>query len=282
MGLAERITQAQARARVELQKKLEVTNTAERLRQATEGAKLREKALADQEKNIAFVAVLTSLLDVVGAREHLEEVRKVWGCGEIDDAPKLLLDQTREVLPSSMGIALKYRFFDTSDWHLGGGEDTIPNNPDGTDLYKAEVALIVATQIISGLPSVLTSWRYRHLEGTRYTHNFYRKGKRDFDAEPISSFYYYCNWGLINPDGRLGHQTIGPDQIFPENSDFSKDILEKQLIRMCTERSNPLELESDARLRIASNDYLPKSIRNRAFSLKLVSHPFPWYKRLFS
>lgn len=83
MGLAEKISQSQAKV---IDDQLNRENTAKSLREQIEETRLQAEALADREntdKKTAFVDELTSLLGVIGAREQLEEVRKVWTVGEI-------------------------------------------------------------------------------------------------------------------------------------------------------------------------------------------------------
>lgn len=106
MGLAERIVQAQAEAKAREQAaKLE----AQRKLQEEKDMELHVKAMAAQRKEARKASLIVELhpfLEAVGARDQLEEIRKVWGFGNVDSQPELLETTTY----SCLALSLRHQF----------------------------------------------------------------------------------------------------------------------------------------------------------------------------
>lgn len=228
----------------------------------------------------------------MGQENSLKKLEKYGQLGKLDDLSQPLSDEHPYGYPSiffakhikfprelpGVGIALRYRFYDIEPdgpWVDGFEDVSGYYAPTGSDLYLAEVALYVITKIIDSDPSVLASWQYRHLNGTRYSpERKYNSNHIDVIESPTRIDYRH------NRSSGTTRIEIGPDTIYPSDHNRSKEILERQLLEVCKFRPiNPLDLEKDAKRRIIDDEYLPDRIKKR-FRPEAVSSRPPWYKRL--
>jgi hypothetical protein len=197
----------------------------------------------------AITTSLTPLLDVVNAREQLEQVQKVWTVGAIDQTPQVIpyhgafvSDWPPHPITNGpfVGLALRYRFTDFKEEHdPGNPSDGIPSRYNFS-VHPSEAALYVLVGEHSGLSFVTSLYGKRQLE----------KGHGDLGE--------YM-------DGRYYDRSEKTAEIFPNDPIKSRQVLRDQLFEISTNATLPLALEKQAREK-TPKDLLPK--------------PTPWYRRL--
>ncbi|MDD5415913.1 MAG: hypothetical protein PHE48_02805 [Candidatus Daviesbacteria bacterium] len=303
MGLAEKISQAQAERKAEEQNRLDSLEATEKLCQDAENAKLQAKALkaikADERK-AALLADLTTLFDVVGAREQLAEVEKVWQVGEFDTTPQQisdigwmfedryynssdydfsLLSGRKQPVPG-LGLALRYRYTDIEEYvEFNPGDPTAGElgSPSsgarmGTTVYECEARLYTIVGFTEKrIPFVATVYGQHQLNGTTYT--------KDGTFRPFIHDYFDRMHNALSYNK--------PETILPENPQLSREILERQLVALCKYITNPLDLENKAKGTIATDVYLPNCVKERfdpksTFSRQPAVSPLSWYRKLFT
>lgn len=239
---------------------------------------LANKQEADQKA--ALTAELKNLLKVAGARELLTEARKAWGVGKVDKRPSQILDvasfftafshdrhQSPDLtafpqLPAIL-LALRHRFRDTESVPCDDELDYVFrgagfNEVRGSHLLEHEVALYVIAGIEkTGLPFVASLAALQRSDS--FLGRAYRSGDRRYHLKRDRD-YSQC----------LSHGQ--PETIFPDNPGRSREILEDQLFKRCTNMPNPLDLVEEARMRVLYDPNLPTYARNTISSV--------WYRRI--
>lgn len=270
MGLVERIAQAKAEAaankqatRLETQRKLQVA----------EAANLQVQALAVQQeadRKVALstlIAKLSPLLEVVGAKENLEEVKAIWKVGVIDSTPQLMSESPTP----SVGLALRHRFVDIEPIEKYGGDDggSWYEGQIGTTICQREVALFIITSQIENIPTLQTYY-----------------GSRMIDRSTFDRSHCYCSFSGAT-DFQYYNKT-NPEQFQVSDPEQAKLLLENQLFKVLNGIPEPVRMQETAREAINKDSFaslypaqsyyrsLMKSIRSIQPETSI-----PWYKKLF-
>ncbi len=223
-----------------------------------ENSKLAEIAKREQvEAEAAFQRSLNDLLNVVGARELLKELKNVWG-GRVDRTPYKIADAAAMIaefdplqispLPATpaLELGLRYRFRDAEEARVKGKYESNSEYTDGSCWSRRElfVSTIVGfTQ--DDLPYVASFY------GSR----IYREGR------------YYNDWHHKKEEGKLkGNSNIyinfsGQNVIVPDDSTESGLILEEQLADIAEEAPSFRVLEAEAVERVMNDYNLPRRVR---------------------
>lgn len=194
---------------------------------------------------------LKNLLNVVGAREGLAEVRKSWNGGKIDRKPEYISNLTvLSLFPPSefklpgMGLALRLRFRDVEEAIVDRYDGS---KAEGSYLLEHELLLLAAVGFNRGdLPFIATLAGLQRSEnqlGKRYS-----SGHRGPYADLKRDYHFCLSQGQ-------------PERIFPDDSDRSKNILGTQLLARCAIVGDPSELVSQAKQRIITDRHLPWLVR---------------------
>lgn len=279
MSLAERIRAAlternaspaviQAKAAAEsAQRQLE-----EDQRQSVQAAVLAYQQKMEQEKETEVQ--LRDLLKLIGAREQLQEVKKAWQAGRIDRNPEYTseTDYKMDVLikkgfaqyfdvdikseddalpiPKApvVSLALRHRFIDTE-------EITVQNYYDNQASHFCTGELSLQTIVgfgETGLPLVATVYRYAKIPCSN-NWRIYIGGERHY-------FGKRANEGITIIDYKA------PEIIDLNNRVKSKEVLEGQLLAICTTDESFLDIENRAKQNIFKNRDFPWRVRQRASS----------------
>ena len=230
MGLAERISQAKVEA---ASRERVVRQEAQLKFKEAESARLQAQTIATQqeETKIALLIVeLSPLLEVVAAREQLEEVRKVWGVGTVDTQPHLIHDRG---MPSPrhdrLDLSIRFRFANVEQIFGNYGENMDVYH-SGSIFYETEASITVSVEKHQDLdPSVGSSYRLKAVNTPL---------GRDKNRELL----------------------VAEQEPFPiDDPNKAKKILEDQLFKITFGSIPPLELEIKAREEISRDPYLRSS-----------------------
>lgn len=249
-SLAERIAHANAEAAA---RERAAYQEAQRKYQEKEAARLQAVAIATQQEEIrkaALVAELSPLLEVVGAKEQLEEVRKVWGVGIVDTQPKLEYNR--------LHLGIRFRFVDSEKVYGNWGEDLTVYHASST-VWEREASLVVAVGIHSYQeinPSISSS----------------------YGLSNISVIYGRMSGTYRDIVRSLSHAE--PETIPIADPYKAKRILEDQLFKIIFSSPSPLELEREAREEINKDPLIPQQVKYRHYPGLRSS--LPWYKRLLT
>lgn len=242
MGLAEKITQAKAE---ELAKQLEAKSKLQEIEDAKSKA-LDEVAIAIQQEDATLIAEMSPLLKVVGVRENLEEIRKIWGVGIVDTEPELLKGKDPFWIPT-LALGIRFRFNDLEELSInvnqwGPGRASYYHN--ASVLYKKEAAIVVTV--------------------TKYHNMMSFFGTRKVDAEPKLYGSKYEHEGLKERwysralDRNYEIISISSKATFSEDVPVqAKKELEEQLFQLVLHTESPMILAAKARDRISQDGYIP-------------------------
>lgn len=215
---------------------------------------LKVEAWAKKEeaaKKAALKKSLEGLLILVGARQQLEDMRRIWR-GKIDRRPVEIPDANTQVvqfdqdtisgLPPlpAMGLALRYRFRDAEEADV----EFYGAKRDGSYWSRRELFLLALVGFREkGIPYVAS------LYGSRISLN-----------SPSDAYYIsrnkadegYLKW---DPNDCLGYQ--GSEEIFPDDPDKSEQVLVGQFLKISEQAPSFRILEAEACERITADRHLP-------------------------
>lgn len=241
-SLAERLTQAQSEAAKKIAEEEAIRISSEQAaRQATQQAnieaqkKIQEATRQEQERVAALIASLSPLLDSVGARDQLEEVRRIWKVGTIDPSPQLISESPTP----SVGLALRHKTIDLElhyqQWMVADGEDGTVHNSSSICLREAALFIIVGQE--EGHHNVRTSYAFKNLS----------------DA-PFSRYGKVCEYTTLDPKLHPLAQ-IGPEQFQVADPEHAKTLLENQLLSLLLRTEQPLQSQERMKAEIAKDPF---------------------------
>lgn len=241
-SLAERLTRARAEA---AEREQAAYQEAQRKSQEAEATRLQAQTIATQQKETEralLIAELSPLLEVVGAKEQLEEVRKVWGVGIVDTQPYLKYNR--------LHLGIRFRFADLEIISGNRGEDLhVYHHASILCETEASITISVGQQLDAARDSsVGSSYDLTAVKKTHY-------------GNPIhdSTLWGYRGRGL---------STAEPEPFPINDPGKARKILEDQIFKITFRSVPPLELKREGRERITKDPYLRSSL--------------PWYKRLLT
>lgn len=279
-SLTERLTQAQSEAAKKSAEEEAIRVSSEQIaRQAAQQVvieaqkKVQEAVRQEQGRVAILIAKLSPLLDTIGARDQLEEVRGIWKIGTIDPAPQLLSESPTP----SIGLALRHKFVDVEpnlrQTMVADGEDPWVHYSSG--LHLREVVLFVITGQGENRPTIQTSYGLRSLTYANFTSS---AGQGIKGGE-----YHNLNPGFHNI------AVAGPEQFQIADPENARSLLENQLFGVLQRASQPLQMQENARVKIARDQFtsLPPAqsyYRSLMKSIRDVQPEtsVPWYKRLLT
>lgn len=234
MGLAERLEvyqQEQARKQAEVQIALRQQLRQQEKKRVRILNENQLRLIADKKAREALIDQMSTFLEAVGARENLQAVRKFWGAGEIDKQPVLI--GTKEA-GYALALGIRFGFSDAEVISTGSYDFPYSVSPHATILCQEEASLIVAVQFS---PSV----------SSRYTLNDLTKNNYG-GAVHQSSFELHSK--ILN-----SHL---PEIFSMDQPNQAKRTLADQLEQIVTSTPSPLELASEAKVRVNKAPFIPK------------------------
>lgn len=272
-SLTERLAQAQAEAAKEIAEKEAIRIRSEQIahqsaQQATLEAqkKMQEVARQEQERVAALIANLSPLLDTVGARDQLEEVRGIWKVGTIDPAPSLIFDPPTP----SIRLALKHKIVDlSSHWNLTEYDGNVHGS---STISLKQVELFIVAGQAEGYRTIQTGLAFRYLQYT------------DFTKSGINGMTY------TTLDPRLHFLAqAGPEQFQTADLVHAKTLLQDQLFGLLLNtHHHPLRWQERASIAIAEDEFTSQPPAQNYYRALMKSigdvQPaisVPLYRRLF-
>lgn len=284
MGLAERLTQAAAEASarenaaaLEAQQKL-LAEEAGRLKANFDVTQqISQQEAVEKARIDALMVKLTPLLEVVGARNQLEEARQFWKTGIIDPSPQLSPYMT---IPQ-IQLALRHRYVTMTKSY------SLPE-------YEWDGAY--SDRMIQTSPGKHTSSYLQLCEDTVAVIAYQHEDTSSVHAYSGSQALTYRSFPGSDESGgwkfRYFVQTK-PEQFQITNPDQAKKLLEDQLAHVLQGFKPYLDWQEKIGAEIAGDQFLSqpyaldyyhsllKSTAGRSSRLP-TSSATPWYKKLFS
>ncbi|MDD5147669.1 MAG: hypothetical protein PHV63_03945 [Candidatus Daviesbacteria bacterium] len=276
MRLAERLAQTEAEAAtreqttmLEVQRQLQVAEAA-RLKDEAEITQRVAQREADRRTALnALVTKLSPLLEIVGARDQLEEARKFWKTGVIDPTPQLIFGSSTP----SLSLALRHRYI-TLGLHIDRGgpiwdyDRYVGHEPDkhtGSYLQLYEDAIFVVVNESEDIPTIQA---YSGSQALTY---------RTFPGSFESGSWEFRYFAQAKPEQ---FQITNPDQ--------ARKLLEDQLFHVLQGFKPPLDWQEKVEAEIAGDKFLSPRYAQDYYSSLLRSTSgrqpkisIPWYRRLF-
>lgn len=188
----------------------------------------QQRLAAEELAKRALVAQLEPLLEVVGAREQLEEARKIWGGGQVDSTSVLTRSAT-------LSLALRYRRLGYEEHRRDDSEADIHQHI-GSSISYIETGLIVHTAMIEGIPLVWAAYGSRQLESSGFSeggHSYSGFGEGPFKNESVTK----------------------PEQFALDKSSIAQRILENQLFTLLSGQPIPSTLNAQSRNKILADEF---------------------------